>query len=202
MIKRWFVILAGSLLYAAAVCLFIIRNSVVLGGTSGFAVLIQRFIPFLSSEQIITILNAILTVLAFLILDRKKAFGTLVGSAFTTFFIFLFDLIWKDFSGLQISGIFETVVGSVLIGAATFLLFRFDASSGGTDIVAQIVQYYRNINISTALLISDIALVALSFITYGLVCGALSVCGFFAKIGSIAALERVFRKTEKASHPQ
>ena len=200
--NRWLIILGGSLLYAIAVCTFIIPNSVVLGGTSGFAVLIQRFIPFLSSEQIITILNAILTVLAFLILDRKKAFGTLVGSIFTTFFIFLFDLIWKDFSGLHISAFFESIIGSVLIGAATFLLFRFDASSGGTDIVAQIVQHYRNINISTALLISDVALVALSFLAYGLVCGALSVCGFFAKIGSIAALERVFRKTEKASHPQ
>lgn len=194
MFKRWLVIVSGCLLYAVAVCLFIIPNSVVLGGTSGFAVLIQRFIPFLSSEQIITILNAILTVLAFVILDRKKAFGTLVGSVFTTFFIFLFDLIWNDFPGLHISGLLETVVGSILIGVATFLLFRFDASSGGTDIVAQIVQHYRNINISTALLISDIALVVLSFFTYGLFCGVLSVCGFFAKILSVAGLERLAKK--------
>lgn len=190
MLKRWPVIIGGSLLYAVAVCLFIIPNSVVLGGTSGFAVLIQRFIPLLSSEQIITILNAILTVLAFVILNRKKAFGTLAGSVFTTFFIFLFDLICKDFTGLHISGLLETIVGSALIGFATFLLFRFDASSGGTDIVALIVQHYRNINISTALLISDIALVVLSFFTYGLFCGLLSVCGFFAKILSVAGLER------------
>ena len=192
--KRFSIIIASSLLYALATCMFIIPNATVLGGTTGLAVLIHRYIPALSAEQIMTVFNVILLILAFVILGRNIAIGTLVGSLATSLFIFLFDLIFVRFDGFCVFPIGEVFLGAALIGLASALLFTNDASSGGTDILALIVQHFSHINISTALFSTDIILVLLSFFIYSIPIGLLSVLGFATKLGAIALLEKRLKK--------
>jgi len=196
MIKRFSIIIASSLLYALATCMFIIPNATVLGGTTGLAVLIHRYIPALSAEQIMTFFNVLLLILAFVILGRNIAIGTLVGSLATSLFIFLFDLIFVRFDGFRIFPAGEVFIGAALIGLASALLFSNDASSGGTDILALIVQHFSHINISTALFSTDIVLVFLSFFIYSIPIGLLSVLGFATKLGAIALMENRLKKAD------
>lgn len=194
--KRFSIIIASSVLYALATCLFIIPNATVLGGTTGLAVLIHRYFAVLSAEQIMTIFNVILLILAFAILGKKLAIGTLVGSLATAFFIFLFDLIFVRFDGICVFPVGEVFIGAALIGLASALLFTNDASSGGTDILALIVQHFSHINISTALFSTDVILVLLSFFIYGVPIGLLSVLGFAVKLLSIALFEKLLKKSK------
>ena len=196
MIKRFSIIIASSLLYALATCMFIIPNATVLGGTTGLAVLIHRYIPALSAEQIMTFFNVLLLILAFVILGRNIAIGTLVGSLATSLFIFLFDLIFVRFDGFGFFPAGEVFIGAALIGLASALLFSNDASSGGTDILALIVQHFSHINISTALFSTDVVLVFLSFFIYSIPIGLLSVLGFATKLGAIALLEKRLKKAD------
>ena len=189
-LNRLGIIICGSLLYALSTCLFVIPHAAVLGGTSGLAVLVHRFLGILSPEQMITLMNIGLMIAAFAVLGRNVAFGTLWGSVFTTGFIFVLDLLFPQADALISNGFISVAIGACLIGVASSLLFFHDASSGGTDILALVVQHYSHIDISKALFVTDIALVALSFWIYSIACGLVSALGFLIKIGTIALLER------------
>jgi len=76
----------------------------------------------------------------------------------------------------------ELAYAIALPAVAAAMLFYVDASGGGTDIVAMILKKYTTIDIGTALLISDVAIVALSFIAFDVRTGLFSVCGLLAKI--------------------
>ena len=75
----------------------------------------------------------------------------------------------------------ELAYAIALPAVAAAMLFYVDASGGGTDIVAMILKKYTTIDIGTALLISDVAIVALSFIAFDVRTGLFSVCGLLAK---------------------
>lgn len=120
---------------------------------SGLAVILARFLPRVSPEQLVVGgFNVLLMAAAFLLLRKRMAFGTLWGSVFTTGFICLFDLCFRDFSGFGVGILWNILLGAVLIGLASGILFRSDASSGGTDILALIVRKYSRMNIDRALL--------------------------------------------------
>ena len=195
--KRTVCIVLGGLLYALAACLFIIPDNIALGGTTGLAVLISNYVRVVSAEQISTILNTTLIVIAFLVLGKSMAFGTLLGSLSTTAFIFLFGVFFSDFEGFPIGPIPCALIGAALIGLASIFLFMQDASSGGTDIVALIVKKYSHADISGAMFVTDVAIALSSFLVYGLWGGVYSVIGFSMKIFSLWFFERLCYRFKK-----
>ena len=89
-ISDFFLIFAGSVLYAASTVLFIFPHSLLLGGTSGISVILESFLPF-SAGSILMMINFSLLILAFLILGKGMAVKTLIGSTLTTLFIGIFE---------------------------------------------------------------------------------------------------------------
>ena len=85
-IVSYALIAPGALLYAAATVLFVFPNKVLLGGTSGVAVILAEFLP-LSSGNFSVMLNLGLIVVAFLVLGRNMAVRTFVGSLLTMFIL-------------------------------------------------------------------------------------------------------------------
>ena len=71
-------------------------------------------------------------------------------------------------------------VGLTGIGAA--IIFRCNASSGGTDIVALILKKYTRLNVGEALLVSDLVIAASTIFIYGIEIGLFSLLGLFAKV--------------------
>ena len=86
-LKEALLIFIGSVLYAVSTVLFIFPRSLLLGGTSGISVILERFLPF-SPGVILMVINLLLIVAAFIILGKEMAAKTLVGSVLTTVFVF------------------------------------------------------------------------------------------------------------------
>ena len=157
-IRDYSLILIGSIIYAISTALFIFPPSLLLGGTSGISVILERFLPF-SPGTILMVINFSLIILAFIILGKEMAFKTLVGSSLTALFIGLFEKIFSIEHPIINSLPISAILGALLIAFASAIMFYVGSSSGGTDVVALIIKKFLSIHIGKALLISDILIV-------------------------------------------
>lgn len=164
--KDFLMIFIGSVLYAVSTVLFIFPHSLLLGGTSGISVILQSFIPF-SAGTILMGINFSLIILAFLILGKSMALKTLIGSTLTTLFIGIFEKLLVLDGFLIGNPLLSALVGAGIIAVASGVMFYIDSSSGGTDIIALIVQKFSSIRIGRALLITDILIVLIGGLLSG-----------------------------------
>lgn len=179
-LKELFLIFTGSVLYAASTVLFIFPHSLLLGGTSGISVILQAFLPF-SAGSILMVINFSLIFLAFLLLGNAMAVKTLVGSTLTTLFIGIFEKVFV-FQQILIGNPFlSALTGAGIIAVASGIMFYIDSSSGGTDIVALIVQKFSSIRIGRALLVTDILIVLIGGFLSGFPILAASFLGLIIK---------------------
>lgn len=178
--KDYFLILLGSLLYAVSTVLFVFPHSLLLGGTSGISVILESFIPF-SPGNILMVINFTLLILAFLLLGRGMALKTLIGSTLTTLSIGIFENLFVSEQVLISNPFISSFAGAGIIAVASGIMFYIDSSSGGTDIVALIVQKFSRIRIGRALLITDIAIVLIGGFLSGFAILAASFLGLIVK---------------------
>jgi uncharacterized membrane-anchored protein YitT (DUF2179 family) len=195
-IKELSLITAGSILYAASTVLFIFPHSLLLGGTSGVSVILQSFIPF-SAGSILMIINFSLIILAFLILGKGMALKTLIGSTLTTLLIGIFEKLFVSLPFLIVSPYLSSLTGAAIIAVASGIMFYIDSSSGGTDIIALIVQKFSSIRIGRALLITDILIVLTGGLLSGFPILAASFLGLIVKTFGIdfviAQISKLYR---------
>ncbi len=166
-IRDYFLILTGSVLYALSTVLFIFPHMLLLGGTSGISVILESFLHF-SPGSILVVINFALIILAFVILGKDMAVKTLVGSTLTTIFIGLFEKLLSFDSPVIQNTLLSSVIGATVLACASAVMFYVDSSSGGTDIIALIVKKYSSFDIGKSLLITDVLIV----IVGGLLSGA------------------------------
>lgn len=157
-VRDYFLILLGSILYASSTVLFIFPHKVLLGGTSGISVILDSFLPF-SPGTILTAINFALIILAFILLGRDMAVRTLVGSILTTLAVGLLEKPLTFSQPLLTHPYLSALTGACIIAIASGVMFYVRSSSGGTDVIALIVQKFTRISIGRALLITDILIV-------------------------------------------
>ena len=158
LLKEYALILVASILYALSTNLFIFPSKVLLGGTSGIAVILASVLPFTPGLYSV-IMNSSLIVLAFIILGKDMAIKTLIGSTFTTIFIGILEKPLTFDQPLVQNPYVAAIIGAIIIAIASGMMFYVDSSSGGTDIIALIVQRFSKLNIGKALLITDVMIV-------------------------------------------
>lgn len=179
-ISSYLFIALGSAIYAVATVVFIFPHLLVIGGTTGISIILNKY-SSLSPGMISVIINLGLLVVAFAALGKNMAVKTFIGSTLTTIFIGTFEkMINSDFIFIS-NPFFSACGGAAMIAIASGILFYVNSSSGGTDIIALIVKKYSNVNIGKALLITDILIVVFG----GLLCGYIvlfnSFFGFLIK---------------------
>lgn len=157
-IVEYLLILLGSIFYAISTVLFIFPHSLLLGGTSGISVILNFFLPF-SPANILMIINFSLIIVAFLVLGKSMGLKTLVGSSLTTVFVGVFEKILNFKEPVIQNEYISAVIGAVIIAIASGIMFYVGSSSGGTDVIALIIQKFSSIKIGKALLITDVLIV-------------------------------------------
>ena len=199
-IKEYFLILLGSLLYAVSTTLFIFPNGLLLGGTSGISVILEAFLPY-SPGTILTVINSALIVLAFVVLGKRMAAKTLVGSVLTTLFIGILE---KPLTFAQpvIPNLYlSALVGAVVIAVASGIMFYVDSSSGGTDVIALIIRKFSSMDIGKALLVTDVLIVIVGGTLSGIPLLLSSCLGLVVKTFGIdfviAAIKKLLAKKVK-----
>ncbi|MEE1186335.1 MAG: YitT family protein [Acutalibacteraceae bacterium] len=151
-------IILGGALYAISTVLFIFPHSLLLGGTSGISVILYFFLSF-SPANILMIINFSLIIIAFLVLGKSMGLKTFVGSTATTILIGVFEKIFNFKEPIIQNTYISAVIGAVIIAIASGIMFYVGSSSGGTDVIALIIQKFSSIKIGKALLITDVLIV-------------------------------------------
>ena len=176
----------GIFMLAVGIYFFKAPNGFATGGVSGLSILLAK-LPFsqtlhITQAMYVMVINVILLILGVIILGRKCGFLTIYCSLVYSAENMLLEWLFPMPAPLTQYPLLELVYAVMLTGIGAALLFRNNASSGGTDIVALILKKYTKMNVSTALLCSDLLIAASTFIVYDVKTGLFSLLGLFAKV--------------------
>lgn len=180
---RYFAFLnLGILMMSVGIYFFKSTNGFATGGVSGISILLAKLFPAVSQATYMLIINVILLILGVIILGKKCGALTFYCSLMMSAENWLFEY-FIDLQGpITEYTLLELVYAVGLTGIGAAIIFKCNASSGGTDIVALILKKYTHMNVGEALLISDLVIAASTIFIYGIEVGLFSLLGLFAKV--------------------
>ncbi len=200
----------GTIILAFGTAVFIIPFDLVVGGMSGFAIIIDKIVPFefVTVDLLITIMTWSLFLVGFLVLGKSFAAKTLISTVIYPPFISLFSKLVDEnvFGGIfhlessahsDIVLIIAALFGGVLIGTGCAIAFLGGGSTGGTDVIAfTICKFFRRIRSSVVIFIIDSIPIALGvFILKDLVVTLLGIMSVFV---SALVVDKIFVGGQKA----
>ena len=184
---HFLIINLGIILMATGIYFFKAPNGFATGGVSGISIILAR-LPFsenfgITQSIYMLLINVVLLILGVILLGKKCGFMTIYCSIMLSLENMMFEKLVPLDAQLTESPLLELVYAVLLTGIGSALLFKYKASSGGTDIVALILKKYSSLNVSQALLVTDFLIAASSFIVYtSAEVGLYSLLGLFAKV--------------------
>ncbi len=166
-VKRIVQLIVGCLLVAISYNLFLSPNKLVAGGVSGLAILLNYL--FKVDESIVILaLNLLLLVASYIFLGKEKTKATVVGSILFPLFVKLTSdiayYIEIDTSQLLLSAIF----GGVLYGLGAGMIFKAGYTTGGTDIINQIMVKYLKMGMGKSIIYCDGFIILLASFAFGI----------------------------------
>lgn len=166
---RLLIMIFGVFLLAITYNMFFLEYDLVTGGTSGLAIIINHLFD-IDPALFIFIIEIFLLILSFILLGAKRTGMTILGSLLFPFFISLTSNICSFIADKVIydSYIIITLVSGLLFGIGSGLVYKMGYSTGGADIVMQILNKYMKISTGTASFITSIAVVVPGAFVFGI----------------------------------
>ncbi|HSR04541.1 MAG TPA: YitT family protein [Proteiniclasticum sp.] len=165
--KEYIFITFGAALVALAIQLFFIPNKIAPGGVSGIGLVINSLTPGVSVSTYVIILNVILFLLAFKLLGGGFGFKTIYASFSLSIIMWIIENIIKPQS-ITDDLMLASLIGILLLGTGLGIVFNQDASTGGTDILAKLLNKYFNLSMGLSMTIIDLAVVMVVAFFFGL----------------------------------
>lgn len=149
-ISRYFFLIIGCFLSAFAFNVFFLPNNIVTGGVSGISIVVKSTLGIPTVEFII-ITYILLLLLSYFILGWKATKHSVIGSIIYPLFVYLtaniFSYIQFDVDNMLLIVLF----GAIINGVGSGLTFKYGFSTGGSDIICQIISKYFKISIGNAI---------------------------------------------------
>jgi len=163
-VKEYFIIVFGLALYALGWTGFLLPHEITTGGVTGIGALLYfaKGIPVAATYFAI---NIVLLILSVKIFGWKFSVKTIFGVFVLTFFLSVAQSLIKK-PLLVEEPFMACVVGGVLTGIGIGIVFTANGSTGGTDIIAKILNKYRNVTLGRGLLYSDLIIISSSYILF------------------------------------
>ena len=165
-VGRYFEFLCGSLIVAIAFNLFLTPNKLVSGGISGLSIILS-YLFGVNRALTILLFSILLLVLSYFFLGKVKTRGSILGSLLFPIFVQLTEPITSYIDIGSTETILIAVFGGVIYGFGAGLIFRSGFTTGGTDIISQILSKYLKISLGKSIIICDGIIVFLSGIVFG-----------------------------------
>lgn len=176
-IYEYVLITIGLILVAAGVYFFLIPNDLAAGGVTGLAMVINYYFPVLNVGAIMLVLNVILFIIGFIFIGSGFGVKTIYSSLMLSFIISMMEVVFP-LDGPVTNDIFINLLFGILIGAIGMaIVFNQNASTGGTDIIAKILNKYLHLDIGKGLLLADLMVTILALAAFGATVGMYSLLG-------------------------
>lgn len=164
-IKKYLTVIFGFFLLAISFNFFQAPFNFAPGGVAGFAILVHKIFG-LNETYCIFFVNIVLIILSYIILGKEKTRNTILGSILFPFFIEITEPLSRFFPINELDYLLIAVMGGTLSGLGLGLAFKNGFTSGGTDILNQIIEDKFKIPISKSLIYVDGSIVILSAIVF------------------------------------
>lgn len=176
---RELAILTGAVaIIAAAVYFFLVPSHASVSSISGLGIVLANFVP-LSLSAITMILNVVLLVIGFLTCGREFGAKTVYTSILLPAFIGLFERLFPNLGSLTDSQELDVLCYILVVSVGLSILFNRNASSGGLDIVAKIMNKYLHMDLGKAMSLSGICVALSAALVYDKKTVVLSVLGTY-----------------------
>lgn len=164
-IKEYALISIGTALVAIALEYFFIPNGVAAGGVSGLGLVIYSFTGIEPSIMVF-LLNVLLFLGAFFVLGSSFGAKSIYSTVLLSGIMWIIERFIKPI-GITDNLVLVSIYGSALLALGTTIVFMQNASTGGTTIIAKIINKYFNIGIGKGLLMADGTVTILAMASFG-----------------------------------
>ena len=176
---RELAILTGAVaIIAAAVYFFLVPSHASVSSISGLGIVLANFVP-LALSAITMILNVVLLVIGFLTCGREFGAKTVYTSILLPAFIGLFERLFPNLGSLTDSQELDVLCYILVVSVGLSILFNRNASSGGLDIVAKIMNKYLHMDLGKAMSLSGMCVALSAALVYDKKTVVLSVLGTY-----------------------
>ena len=177
-IKEFSVITVGTAIVAAAVYFFMLPSHVSVGSGAALAMVLSNFIP-LSVSTITLIINVGLLAIGFLLIGPAFGAKTVYCTILLPLMLGLLEVVFPNFQSITQDPLLDVLCYILVVSVGQAILFSCNASSGGLDIVAKILNKYFHMDLGKALSYSGMAVALSSALCYDSKTVVLSLLGTY-----------------------
>ena len=177
-IKETSILTVGVAIIAAAVYFFLVPGHASVSSISGLGIVLSNFIP-LPLSAITMILNVVLLIIGFFTCGREFGVKTVYTSVMLPLFLGVFERIFPDFGSMTNSQELDVLCYILVVSVGLSILFNRNASSGGLDIVAKIMNKYLHMDLGKAMSLSGMCVALSAALVYDKKTVVLSVLGTY-----------------------
>lgn len=175
-IKTFLTITLAMFIISVAIYFFLIPSSIITGSITGLAMVLEKLTQ-LSISSLTFIINVILLIAGFILIGKDFGAKTVYASLLLPFFLAIFERIYPNNISLTQNSVYDMATYILILAFGQTILFRVNASSGGTDILAKIVNKYTHMDLGKACTVVGLLICTTSLLVYdigALVIGALA----------------------------
>jgi uncharacterized membrane-anchored protein YitT (DUF2179 family) len=177
-VKEFAMIIIGLAIVAAAVFFFMLPSHVSVGSASALAMILSNFVP-LPVSVITLIMNIFLLIIGFLFIGPEFGGKTVFCAVLMPGFLWVFEMLFPNFQSLTQDPVLDVVCYILTVSIGLSILFSRNASSGGLDIVAKLMNKYLRMDLGQAMSISGMLVALASALCYDKKTVVISVLGTY-----------------------
>lgn len=170
-IKDYFYITLGLLSYSLGWTAFLIPYQITTGGTTGIGAIIYYSTGF-PIQWSYFIINAVLMTFAIKILGPRFSIKTTYAVFMLTFLLWFLQLIINSENGVpplllgEGQDFMACIIGAAMCGVGLGIVFNYNGSTGGTDIIAAIVNKYKDVTLGRMIMICDVFIISSCYLVF------------------------------------
>lgn len=177
-LKETAILTVAVAIIAAAVYFFLVPSHASVSSISGLGIVLSNFIS-LPLSAITMILNVVLLIIGFITCGKEFGVKTVYTSVMLPVFIGLFEILFPDFGSMTDSQELDVLCYILVVSVGLSILFNRNASSGGLDIVAKIMNKYLHIELGRAMSLSGMCVALSAALVYDKKTVVLSILGTY-----------------------
>ena len=177
-VKETAILTVAVAIIAAAVYFFLVPSHTSVSSISGLGIVLSNFVP-LQLSAITMILNVVLLIIGFFTCGREFGVKTVYTSVMLPLFLRLFEIIFPDFGSMTDSQELDVLCYVLVVSVGLSILFNRNASSGGLDIVAKIMNKYLHMELGKAMSLSGMCVALSAALVYDKKTVVLSILGTY-----------------------
>ena len=176
--KEFFQIILGLAITSAGVYFFMLPSHVSVGSASALAMIISNYVP-LPISAISLIMNVGLLIIGFLLIGPEFGAKTVFCAVLMPAMLWVLEVLFPDFQSLTQEPVLDVFCYIIAVGVGLSILFSCNASSGGLDIVAMLMNKYLRMDLGKSMSVAGMMVAVASALCYDKKTVVISVLGTY-----------------------